>query len=92
MLILDDSLSSVDADTERHILEGLRGELQDRTVLLVSHRLSALQHADQVVVLDRGRVAETGTHAELLGREGSLYGKLYRRQLLLQELGTEEEP
>jgi len=92
MLILDDSLSSVDADTERHILEGLRGELQDRTVLLVSHRLSALQHADQVVVLDRGHVAETGTHAELLGRQGSLYGKLYRRQLLLQELGTEGEP
>ncbi len=84
LLILDDSLSSVDAETERVILEGLGGELAGRTTLLVSHRLSALQHADQVVVLDRGRVVERGRHAELLAR-GGLYAELYRRQLA-QEL------
>jgi len=90
VLILDDSLSSVDADTERRILEGLTGALEGRTVILVSHRLSALQHADHVLVLDGGRVAERGTHSELLAREGSLYGQLYRRQLLLEELAVDD--
>jgi len=86
ILLLDDSLSSVDADTERQILRGLTGALAGRTVILVSHRLSALQHADQVVVLDHGRVAEVGSHAELLAQPASLYASLYRRQLLLQQL------
>jgi ATP-binding cassette subfamily B protein len=90
VLLLDDSLSSVDADTERRILEGLAGALEGRTVILVSHRLSALQHADHVLVLDGGTVSERGTHAELLAREGSLYGQLYRRQLLMQELEIDD--
>lgn len=85
ILLLDDSLSSVDADTERHILQGLSDVMQNRTVILVSHRLSALRHADQVVVLERGRVAEVGTHRELLNKS-SLYAELYRRQLLAEEL------
>ena len=55
-------------------------------MVLVSHRLSALQHADRVLVLDGGRVAERGTHADLLDRPGTLYGQLYRRQLLMQQL------
>jgi ATP-binding cassette subfamily B protein len=81
LLILDDSLSSVDAETEREILANLRRVLRGTTALLISHRLSALQHADQVAVLDQGRVVEVGRHEELLGREG-LYAQLYRRQLL----------
>jgi ATP-binding cassette subfamily B protein len=81
ILILDDSLSAVDADTERAILEGLGQVLRGRTVLLVSHRLSALRHADQVVVLDEGRVVERGRPDELLAADG-LYATIYRQQLL----------
>ena len=81
-LILDDSLSSVDAETEREILAGLRDVLTSTTTLLISHRLSALRHADQVVVHnDEGSVAEIGEPSELLQRNG-LYAQLYRRQLL----------
>jgi ATP-binding cassette, subfamily B, multidrug efflux pump len=85
ILILDDSLSSVDAETEKRILRGLRSVMQDRTVILISHRLSALQHADQVVVLEQGQVAEVGRHDDLLGAQ-TLYAELYQRQLLLDEL------
>ena len=81
VLILDDSLSSVDADTEGRILRELGGVLEGRTAVLISHRLSAIQHADQVVVLDQGQVAEQGRHGELLALDG-LYADLYRRQLL----------
>ena len=86
VIILDDSLSAVDAETEKEILAGLGGVLQGRTGILISHRLSALRHADQVVVLEEGRVAEAGGHQELL-HKGGLYAELYRRQLL-NELGT----
>jgi ATP-binding cassette subfamily B protein len=81
LLILDDSLSSVDAETERAILAGIDAELAGRTALLVSHRLSALQHARQVIVLERGRVVERGAPRELLER-GGLYAQLYRGQQL----------
>ena len=86
MIILDDSLSAVDAETERKILQGLGGVLQGRTGILISHRLSALRHAQQVIVLDEGKVAEVGTPEELLDR-GGLYAELYRRQLA-RELGS----
>jgi len=85
LLILDDSLSSVDAETERAILMALRELLVGRSALLISHRLSALQHADQVIVLEGGRVAERGRHQELLER-GGLYAELYRSQLLRELL------
>jgi ATP-binding cassette subfamily B multidrug efflux pump len=81
LLILDDSLSAVDAETERRIIQRLREALSDRTTLLTSHRLSALQHATTIVVLDNGRIVERGTHTELLAR-GGIYTQLYRRQLL----------
>lgn len=83
LLILDDSLSAVDAETERKILHRLRETLEDTTTLLTSHRLSALQHADLIIVLDQGRVAETGSHADLLAR-GGVYAQLYRKQLLTE--------
>jgi ATP-binding cassette subfamily B multidrug efflux pump len=80
ILILDDSLSSVDAETERKILTRLRPILAGRTSILISHRVAAVKDADQILVLDAGRVAESGTHAALLA-SGGLYASLYREQL-----------
>ncbi|HVK75870.1 MAG TPA: ABC transporter ATP-binding protein [Kofleriaceae bacterium] len=80
LLILDDSLSSVDAETERIILDRLAAVLRDRTAILVSHRVAAVKNAHQIVVLDDGKVAEVGRHAELLAR-GGVYAELYRTQL-----------
>jgi ATP-binding cassette, subfamily B, multidrug efflux pump len=80
ILILDDSLSSVDAETERAILTRLRPILAGRTSILISHRVAAVKDADQILVLDGGRVAESGTHAALLA-SGGLYASLYREQL-----------
>jgi ATP-binding cassette subfamily B protein len=80
ILILDDSLSSVDAETERAILTRLRPILAGRTSILISHRVAAVKDADQILVLDGGRVAEHGTHAALLAA-GGVYASLYREQL-----------
>ena len=80
LLILDDSLSSVDAETEKVILERLRAVLANRTAILISHRVAAVRSAHQIVVLDAGRVVEVGTHAELLAANGA-YADLYRTQL-----------
>jgi len=80
ILILDDSLSSVDAETERAILTRLRPILAGRTSILISHRVAAVKDAGQILVLDGGRVAECGTHAALLA-SGGLYASLYREQL-----------
>ena len=85
VLVLDDAFSSVDTETEARILEAVRARAGTRTVFLVSHRLSTIQHADVVVVLERGRVAETGTHEELL-RAGGLYAELAERQRLSEEV------
>lgn len=80
ILIIDDALSAVDADTERRILARLRAALASTTTIMTSHRLSALQHTDQIIVLEQGAVAERGTHAELLQAHRA-YSQLYRRQL-----------
>ncbi len=87
ILILDDALSAVDVQTERNILGHLRRHFGRRTVVIVSHRISAVQDADQIIVLDDGVIAEQGTHDVLLAREG-LYANLYRKQLLEEELAA----
>ncbi|MCK6601397.1 MAG: ABC transporter ATP-binding protein/permease [Bacteroidetes bacterium] len=85
ILILDDSLSAVDTQTEDAILTRLREKLAGKTVILISHRISAIKSADQIVVLSHGQVAEIGKHSELVDH-GGLYSALYVRQLLEEEL------
>jgi ATP-binding cassette subfamily B protein len=85
ILILDDSLSSVDTQTEERILTRLRGVMRGRTTILISHRTSTVRDADQIVVLRDGRIIERGTHDELLAR-GGYYADLYQKQWLEEEL------
>jgi ATP-binding cassette subfamily B multidrug efflux pump len=87
MLLLDDCLSAVDTKTEDRILRNLRSVFRGRTVFLVSNRVSTVRDADLIVVLEHGRIAERGTHAQLLAANG-LYGKLHRRQHLEEGLAT----
>jgi ATP-binding cassette subfamily B protein len=85
ILILDDALSSVDADTEEAILAGLRDFVRRRTTIVVSHRVSTVLSADRIVVLEDGRVAETGGVDELLSRDGP-FARLHRQQQIEREL------
>ena len=80
LLVLDDSLSSVDAETERVILDRLEQVMHGRTSVLISHRVSAIKDADQILVLDQGQIVERGSHEELFAA-GGLYSVLYRTQL-----------
>ena len=89
ILILDDAFSSVDTNTEEAILDRLRDIMSERTSLIVSHRVSTLQDADLIIYLEDGRIAEQGTHAELVGREGR-YAKIVERQALMEELESLE--
>ena len=87
ILILDDSLSAVDTYTEEEILKRLRDVMRQRTSIIVSHRISTVRDADQIFVLENGRIAERGRHDELV-RAGGLYADLYRKQLLEEELAA----
>ena len=80
LLVLDDSLSSVDAETERVILGNLRAVMAGRTAVLISHRVAAIKDADQILVLDQGKIIERGTHGALLAAGGT-YAALYQTQL-----------
>lgn len=87
ILVLDDSLASVDTYTEERILEELRRVMQGRTTILISHRISTVRHADQIAVLADGRIVELGTHDELLTKNGH-YASLFQKQLLEEELAV----
>lgn len=85
ILVLDDALSSVDTQTERAILQALRETTREKTVLVISHRISAVRDADLIVVLDEGRIIEMGTHADLVER-GGVYTEIFQQQTLEEEL------
>jgi ATP-binding cassette subfamily B protein len=89
ILLLDDALSAVDTITEEKILEKLREEMKGKTCVWISHRISALQDADKIIVLDQGEIIEEGTHNELL-KLGGLYRDLYEKQKLEEALDLVE--
>ncbi len=87
ILILDDALASVDTYTEEQILSGLSRAMAGRTTILIAHRVSTIRNADQIAVLLEGRVAELGTHDELVAR-GGYYASLYEKQMLEEEIAV----
>jgi ATP-binding cassette subfamily B multidrug efflux pump len=88
ILVLDDALSSVDTTTEENILSSLEGELESRTAILISHRVSTARQADRVIVMRDGEIAEQGTHDQLIAR-GGIYAEMYRKQMLMVALEQE---
>jgi ABC-type transport system involved in Fe-S cluster assembly fused permease/ATPase subunit len=79
ILILDEATSALDIHTEREIQAALERISSDRTTLIIAHRLSTVIHADEIIVLDEGRIVERGTHGELIDRDG-LYASMWNRQ------------
>jgi ATP-binding cassette subfamily B protein len=90
ILILDDALSAVDTSTEEQILRNLRENRQGKTTMIIAHRISTIQNADHILVLDEGRVAEYGTHQELM-ELGGIYHTIYEKQQLERQLEGEGE-
>lgn len=84
LLILDEATSALDSESERHVQEALAMLMKGRTTVVIAHRLSTIEHADRIVVLQRGAIMETGTHQELLLKDG-LYARLYKIQFSLDD-------
>jgi subfamily B ATP-binding cassette protein MsbA len=91
ILVLDEATSALDSESERHIQAALETLIQGRTTIVIAHRLSTVERAGRIVVLDHGRIVESGTHAMLLA-SGGLYARLYRTQFQIGEAETREAP
>ena len=85
ILILDDSFSAIDTNTEEEILKNLKTYLDGKTSIIISHRISTVKDADNIIILDKGKIAEEGTHDKLIALDG-IYADLYFKQLLDEEL------
>ncbi|OFY63253.1 MAG: hypothetical protein A2V64_07595 [Bacteroidetes bacterium RBG_13_43_22] len=82
ILILDEATSALDTESERFVQDAIIKLMQNRTSVVIAHRLSTIQHADIIVVIDEGRIVETGTHEDLLGRKNGYYAKLHSFQAI----------
>lgn len=87
ILILDDCLSAVDTNTEKEIMSNLKNVMRGRTCIIIAHRISAVMEADEIIVLEKGEIAERGTHEELLNKMG-IYYKMYESQLLEEKVAN----
>lgn len=90
VMIFDDSLSAVDSETDARIRAALNQNVKDTTVILIAHRITTLMHADQIIVMDKGRIAEQGTHEELITK-GGIYAKIHDLQMQQSSIGEEED-
>ena len=84
VMVFDDSLSAVDSETDAKIRQALKKNLGDSTVILISHRVTTLMQAENILVLDKGRIAELGSHEELMKKNG-IYRRIYDMQMTLPE-------
>ena len=80
-MLLDEATSALDNKSEAVVQEAIDNLMKDRTVFIIAHRLSTVRNADKIVVVNYGEIVETGSHDELMAKEGSIYASLYRTQL-----------
>jgi len=85
ILILDEATSALDTESERHVQAALEALMKNRTTIVIAHRLSTIERADRIVALDQGRIAEIGSHAELLAADDGIYARLYRSQFVSRQ-------